>query len=90
MPGNDMPSSNRRAIIPGALYSPTMPRTTNTLGTFFLGRGSEDGLTGKPRGVVWRLYADRYYQDLGGPNGISMPWIDVTADWQVDEESRTI
>lgn len=79
MPGNEMPTGNRTALMPDAHYSPTMPRTTKTLGTFFLGRGA-----------VWRLYADRYYQDLGGPKGISVPWIDTTADWQVDEDNRMI
>lgn len=79
MPGNEMPTGNRTALMPDAHYSPTMPRTTKTLGTFFLGKNT-----------VWRLYADRYYQDLGGPKGISVPWIDTTADWQVDEDNRMI
>lgn len=90
IPGNEMPSGNREVLFPEITYSPTMPRTTRTLGTFFLGhiKVAPDHCVA----ILWRLYGDRFYQDLGtlGPPGSEMPWIDKVADWLVDEDNRLI
>ncbi|MGB9804110.1 hypothetical protein [Desulfofundulus sp.] len=79
IPGNEMPSGNGMSLMPDHVYSPTMPRATKTLGVFFLSGGEY--------GNAWRLYADRYYQDLGnltlfGPAKVT--------DWTINEDTRTI
>jgi hypothetical protein len=80
IPGNEMPSGNKIALMPDRVYSPTMPRATKTLGVFFLS-GPYD------YGGVWRLYADRYYQDFGK---LTVYGLSKVADWAVDEDTRTI
>ncbi len=76
IPGNEMPSGNKIALMPDHVYSPTMPRATKTLGVFFLSGNK-----------VWRLYADRYYQDFGK---LTVYGLSKIADWAVDEDTRTI
>lgn len=73
--GNQMKTSNADFLIPSLHYSPTHPRPTEDLGIFFLGLGS-----------VWRLYKDKYWQDLSG-EGLVIPF-NTTLDWAIDEENR--
>lgn len=82
IPGNEMPNGNKVALMPDHVYAPTMPRTTKTLGNFFCNNYS---------GIIWRLYADRYYQDFGHLSLI--PYNDdqsSVVDWAIDEDKRTI
>jgi len=74
-----MPSGNGTFLIPDHVYAPTMPRTTKTLGNFFYAGG------------IWRLYADRYYQDFGDL-GLK-PYDEYGSsviDWTIDEDRRMI
>lgn len=74
-PGSPLYTADKDALISTYSYTPTMPRATKTLGIFFLGKHG-----------VWRLYDDKYWQDLN----FKIPWIDKTADWQIDENNRLI
>lgn len=75
VPGSSLPTADQEALIPTYSYTPTMPRVTKNLGIFFLGKHG-----------IWRLYQDKYWQDLN----YKIPWIDVTSDWQIDEDRMKI